>query len=656
MKKSLIIIGGLLLSNLSVVAFDSIYDGTGSLIHPLISDDEIKEGLSWGADRDEADMQPHKNKTSTVSFQVLFNENKCTHVDIHAEKDLNQDVLINVKSWDDEEIQESYRTRLSVYEYWEKNGVSIDLDKYSWATISVSSTKPITEQTPIYAYCRKSADSKTKISKISTIMTKLDNNYYYMGNGSLINMLKTDNGQWGYGIEKDEAVASNYKYNGETAFQIQGSETCKKVRITDTGSSKKIENILYKGWDKEDWRQSKCTELPCELNTFFIANDRPNYLLVKVRTRKNENNHLQAECIATETPEKINEKRQRNIHPSNCTFTDVSTYKDSIEAICASKILIGDEDSGYTKFKPNDNADWLDLTTAVELSANYDKMSKIRDQYSKEYVSDAYIDEAKKIGFNYPLTKEINIGTAVEYIVKRFWDKDLSSQEALNFLMAKEGEDKIDFPNTNLSSNITRGYMSYLVLKSARVSADENAINNGIQYIQAKPGFIPSKDVPEWIVAPKPGFIENIAEEKKRITDNMDKTVKSNVAISSDKDTTDNTTLSIMILGGSENSLKEEYRGKEAKEIFKIADDKGINTSYIAPITSDRPAMAELYEHSSKAPLMLVSIVYTGKNGQPYLKMGIEIKSGELDYTNPEKLAKDGYTKTKEVVASELVD
>jgi len=656
MKKSLIIIGGLLLSNLSVVAFDSIYDGTGSLIHPLISDDEIKEGLSWGADRDEADMQPHKNKTSTVSFQVLFNENKCTHVDIHAEKDLNQDVLINVKSWDDEEIQESYRTRLSVYEYWEKNGVSIDLDKYSWATISVSSTKPITEQTPIYAYCRKSADSKTKISKISTIMTKLDNNYYYMGNGSLINMLKTDNGQWGYGIEKDEAVASNYKYNGETAFQIQGSETCKKVRITDTGSSKKIENILYKGWDKEDWRQSKCTELPCELNTFFIANDRPNYLLVKVRTRKNENNHLQAECIATETPEKINEKRQRNIHPSNCTFTDVSTYKDSIEAICASKILIGDEDSGYTKFKPNDNADWLDLTTAVELSANYDKMSKIRDQYSKEYVSDAYIDEAKKIGFNYPLTKEINIGTAVEYIVKRFWDKDLSSQEALNFLMAKEGEDKIDFPNTNLSSNITRGYMSYLVLKSARVSADENAINNGIQYIQAKPGFIPSKDVPEWIVAPKPGFIENIAEEKKRITDNMDKTVKSNVAISSDKDTTDNTTLSIMILGGSENSLKEEYRGKEAKEIFKIADDKGINTSYIAPITSDRPAMAELYEHSSKEPLMLVSIVYTGKNGQPYLKMGIEIKSGELDYTNPEKLAKDGYTKTKEVVASELVD
>jgi len=649
------IITSLLISSLSLIAYDSIYDGTGSLIHPLITNSEVEDGLAWGANRDEADMQPHKNKTSTVTFQVLYNEEKCSHVDIHAENDLNQDVLINVKAWDDEEIKESYRTRLPVHEYYEKDGASIDLTNYSWATISVSTTKPIESQTPIYAYCRKNIDLKTKIAKISTTMTKLDNNHYYMGNGSLINMLKTDNGQWGYGIEKDEAVASNYKYDAETSFQIQGSKTCKRVIIKDTGDSKKIEEVLYKGWDKENWRQSKCTELPCELNTFFIANDRPNYLLVKIKTRKNENNNLTVECLATETKEKINEKKQRNIHPNNCTFSDVSIYKDSIEAICAAKILNGDKNSGYTKFKPNDNANWLDLTTAVELSSNYIKMKKIRDSYSKEYVSDAYIDEAKKIGFNYTSNKEINIGTALQYIVKRFWGKDLSSQKALEFLVAKDGDDKIDFPNKNLSSNIKRGYMSYLVLKSARVAAEDSAIDNGIQYPQGKPGFKPSTDVPEPIIARKPEFIESTEEINHRIKENVDKTVKSNGAIS-EKGTTDNTTLSTMIIAGSENDLKEEYRNKKAKDIFKVADEKGINTSDIAPITTDRPAMVELYEHSSKEPLMLVSVVYRGKDGEAHVKIAIEINSGELDYTNPEKLENDGYIKTKELEASELIN
>ena len=64
MKKSLIIIGGLLyVSNLSLVAYDSIYDGTGSLVNA--------HHAYWGGDRDEARMHPHKGQDLYSNFSNI---------------------------------------------------------------------------------------------------------------------------------------------------------------------------------------------------------------------------------------------------------------------------------------------------------------------------------------------------------------------------------------------------------------------------------------------------------------------------------------------------------------------------------------------------------------------------------------------------------
>ena len=87
MQKTIAI--SLILSSM-LLATESIYDGTGSLIAPTDS-----QG-NWGATHDQANMQAHKDKTSTVSFQILGDVLRCDHVDIHSEVDLKHFIAYDI--------------------------------------------------------------------------------------------------------------------------------------------------------------------------------------------------------------------------------------------------------------------------------------------------------------------------------------------------------------------------------------------------------------------------------------------------------------------------------------------------------------------------------------------------------------------------------
>ena len=650
------IVTSILLSSLSLIAYESIYDGSGSLIHPLISEEEILNKLSWGANKDEADMQPHKDKTSTVTFQVLYNKKECSHIDIHTEKELNQEVVISLKGWNEEKIKESYLATLPVKEFNDKDGISIDVSKNIWTTIAITTTKPIDKTIPIYAYCRKPTDSKN-IDGLEEIAPKpiiLGGKYVYMGNGSLINQLKTDNGQQGYGIKRDEAVASNSKNNAQTAFQVQSGKECQKVIISDTKYNKNIEDILYKGWDEKTWRPSKCIELPCELNTFFRKDGSPNYTLYKIKTLKGKNAHLQAECSPKSIELNIKEEESKLSNPNSCKFEDVKNtnkYYNYITAICSSEIFIGAKEDNYKNFKPNNSISWKQFVQITNLSSNYSKAYNIihnREQlyYQKYYYKDK--DTSVTSPFYYDERMAVTNGLAYKYLVYTFWDKTLSPYEAKEFLKKK----KVDIEDRNIDTLISRDYMSKIVLQSAKASSDENGIGRKLLYKDYNNiDLSKQKDIP-LPVYKKPSFVDTTKTKKNKIiNDNIEEAKKSSITVSK-KGSTDNTGLTKAILGGK-SSIKNEYQNKTPNEIIdNYRKNSWVDTTI--ETTKNEPTV-EIFSKNGDGKNSIMVLNVQEKDSKGNNKVLVETKSGEVNVISTDELSKKGYKSRGKIKAVDLV-
>jgi hypothetical protein len=564
----------LALGAVTLLSGESIYDGTGSLINA--------NQACWGCDRDEAMMHPHKNKNSTVTFQVLYSSSKCTHIDIHSSSDLGNNILINLKAWSNPSVEKSYNAKLPVGDYKYQNGVSLKLENW-WTTVSISSIKPISKDISIYAYCRSSAvDSinNSDINEVTVSSTKLDNNHYHLGNGSLISTSE-DNGQDGYGSIKDEAITSS-NYNAETSFQVLSSkDKCEEVTIRDRDGSSKFEKILFKGWSEKDWKNSDCTKLPCILKTPLKSNGTPEYTLINIKTVAGENNGLYAYCGKKNIKFNLNEKENRPKHPRDCKFDDVTEthwgYK-YITALCSSGILEGYAKKSdnpnyipYSEYGLDDSTLWQELTKVVNLTDNFYKTTKIRSKYPEEPWGTAYVDIARKThGFTEYSEMQVTRGLAFRYIVKVFWNKILEEEESASFLKSKNV-----IGNTNVTNYLTRAEMAKTVLRASRFSADESGLERKLPYINDN-GDV-DKAIQEKEDIPKNTF-EKIAKgdsEKERVEKierNRKKAVQENITFSdTNKNTTDNTTLIKKIV-----NIKKEYKDKTSKEIETKAEQEGI--------------------------------------------------------------------------------
>ena len=273
----------------------SIFDGAGSLIS--YSDE------CWGCNKDEARMHKHY-VGSTVVFQWKYNSEKCSHIDIHANKDVGE-VIIKNKSWSGHLTEQAYKySNLPVGKFYEKDGISVESsgydDTYSWNTTSVTTTKPITSETSIYAYCRNNSDSFNYYNrkKIDKSLIDVTNGYYWTGTGSLITQATSRSG---FGVTKDWAVAFDTK-KSLTSFQWYSSNSCNKVVINKTdiqgydNYSSVAANVSIKKWDQDmkGW-SNVCQGLPCE-----ISKPEEGYYIIKIKTAPGaigSSNVIETKCV-----------------------------------------------------------------------------------------------------------------------------------------------------------------------------------------------------------------------------------------------------------------------------------------------------------------------------------------------------------------------
>jgi len=543
----------------------SIYDGTGSLIS--------SKNKGWGSDRDEAVMHPHINKNSTVTFQYLYDSVNCDHIDIHSNIDLKQDVLINVKEWSADTVENSYKAKLPTGSALIKNGISIK-SNHKWTTLAVTTTKPIKEKASIYAYCRSSIDSlnTTGVEKVDAQMTELDKGHKHLGNGSLISTAG-DNGQQGIGRTMDIAITSNSD-DAETSFQIRSSKgSCEEITLADFEDNTDIEEVLIKEWSEEKWHQTSCTTLPCKLKVYFSKDGNPAYTLINAKTKAGHNAKLYAVCGAKEVKFNINEKNSKYKHPNECKFTDVSVTNPNyqyITALCSTQIVSGYKSTNYTTYQPESPTLWQELTAVVQLSENFYKTKKLQESYSSGNWYDVYIDLAKKEGFYKEPSEKVKRGYAFKYIVSVFWKKEnMSEDDASNFLKNKGVISKFD---TN--EYLKRGDMARVVLYASRLSADESNIERKLAYVDYKDENINSTKIIPKDIFETPKVTDSDKKKNETINKNLEEAKRNNMTLS-EKGHTNNDALTKSILGG-DKALKDEYQNKSGKEIMDKAKEKGV--------------------------------------------------------------------------------
>jgi len=626
MKLSLIVatlvVGSIMLN----AELESIYDGTGSLIN-------VNETKIWGGNRDEADMQVHKGKNSTVTFQVLKDNIKCTHVDIHTDVDMNQDVIIRLKSWSDKEVQETYRAKLPVNSWNNPNGVSLRLN-HLWTTISITSTKPIRKTTPIYAYCRDSMSLlNNNLYEESTTMALLENDHYHLGNGSVISKITKDNGQGGYGTKHDLAVTSNNR-NAETAFQVlSDKESCKEVSIKNVVNnnfvSAKVENVLVKGWSATKWKQTNCDKLPCSLNTYFNRDGSSNYMIIKIKTKAGENGMLYTSCSSQKdiTFSLKEEDTSKRGHPNSCKFDDLNhDWSDKyITALCSAGIIEGYGNTGYTKFGPNNIALWQELVKVVNLSNNFYKTKKIRDSYPQTPWQQAYIDIAEEQGYYNNDSMKVRRGLAFQYIVDVFWNKKLSEEEATTFLQNKRVISKRE-----IDRYLTRAEMAKVILNSARFSGDENGIERKLPYVnnegtKLQEEIAKDKNMPKPMLE-TPKVTDNKNTKDEILKKNQDKVLKENITtVKTKKSETDNTALTKNIIG--KNIIRDDFKKASAEIIkSKLEEENKLNS----PSNSSKFDKNSLYFGKDKSTGKTISMT-TNDKGNAIIEAKVENDNGKLE-------------------------
>ena len=622
----------------SSVVEGSVYDATGSLISP--------KSKGWGSDRDEAIMQPHFNKNSTVTFQYLYDAVSCDHIDIHAKSDLKQDVYINVKKWSADSVEDSYRVKLPIGSAQIKDGISIK-SNHEWTTVAITTTKPIKEKVSIYAFCRSSIDSLNTIGveKIDAQMTELDNGHKHLGNGSVISTAE-DNGYNGIGRTMDIAMTSNSD-DAETSFQVRSSKgTCEEITLADFDDNREVEEVLIKEWSEEKWHQTTCASLPCKLKVYFSKEGNPAYTLINAKTKAGHNGKLYVKCGTKEITFNINEKQSSYKHPNECKFKDVSVTNPNyqyITALCSAQIIQGYKSTNYTTYKPEDSALWQELTKVVQLSENFYKTKKLKESYTSGSWFDVYIDLAKKKGFYKEPASQVKRGYAFKYIVSVFWKKEnISENDASNFLKTKGIISELD-----INKNLKRGDMARIVLYASRLSADESSIERKLAYIDYKDENINNtKIIPKDIYA-TPKATDNDSVKTDIIDKNVE-TAKRDDSTLSDKGTTNNTSLTLDILGGKD-ALKSEYQDKSARNIIEETKRQGVNRPVNSNSKIKSNSVVEIQDTNTGESFL--GKTTSNKDIKGNAKIILENQSGEKTETTKEKIEENGYT-----VKSQITD
>jgi hypothetical protein len=235
--KNKVIITSLILGNI-LFAQDTVYDGTASLIKSAIGQESERWTYNgenywgWGMHQDEADMHHHEGKTSTVSFQWIYQKSTCHHINLttpYTDNKLN--VIIKSKGWA-ETTTKTYIATLS------KTGISIPTVTQGYDTVFVTSKDTVGEKTAIVATCMASSIQNLPPESNDISLPKI-NNRELVGNASIISIAGKNTDGLVFGVREDEGITLTNR-KSVMAFQVLSTNECRS--IVNTLAKIKIQN------------------------------------------------------------------------------------------------------------------------------------------------------------------------------------------------------------------------------------------------------------------------------------------------------------------------------------------------------------------------------------------------------------------------------
>ncbi len=211
------------------------FDGTGSIIDP-------QSGCGYGCDKDSVQLHSHGQQNSAGFFQVYRIPNSCEAVELdglaYAE--------VEVRSW------AGYGTDS---EYYTLNSLPAVVPLNTpWSLIAVKTVSPIPAGSTrtLNATCIAQSYNDPNVSKKSSgSPMKFDSDYYWGGNGSIINHSNNQydsDTQAGYGRDRDTVVLFRDKKT-LSASQVTNTDSCRSIKFS---TPVPIE-LSWKRWDDESW-------------------------------------------------------------------------------------------------------------------------------------------------------------------------------------------------------------------------------------------------------------------------------------------------------------------------------------------------------------------------------------------------------------------
>jgi hypothetical protein len=251
-----------------------ILDGAGSIVSP-------RENC-YGCNQDIATMHHHDKVGSTVVFQWLNSETAtCNRLNIITNKDIGE-VIVKSKNWNSTNVQDAFRIDLTR----KKNFELAKTLGNDWTTFSITSQKPVKDDTAIYVTCQFPHYSLLKGKRVyisndpTTIHATNKTQYTWTGTGSVISKAKKRDI---FGITKDYAIKSDQN-TSVVSFQWYAQKSCKNLQITIPNASvyTKVKKIAWKVWNEKEWHDT-CYEIPCTIHA-----DQNNYYVIKVVTEPSQ--------------------------------------------------------------------------------------------------------------------------------------------------------------------------------------------------------------------------------------------------------------------------------------------------------------------------------------------------------------------------------
>lgn len=212
------------------------FDGTGSLVDPQSGCD------SSGCSDDYVMLHPHGHQASAGFFQVFKIPNSCEAVRL----DNLGEASVEIRSW-------AGRGKDSKY-YKVNNTSNIIPLSATWNLIAFKTDNPIDSSVSVQATCLSNSSSVNAIEFSGTPFS-FENNYYWGGNGSLINHSNNQynrDAREGYGRTQDTVAIFEDK-KALSVFQVTNTNSCRKIKFETPVSF----NLSWKLWDDEEWQGNK---------------------------------------------------------------------------------------------------------------------------------------------------------------------------------------------------------------------------------------------------------------------------------------------------------------------------------------------------------------------------------------------------------------